>query len=439
MSEIYRFRSINQLIKYKELEDFYCFFSDVKNFNDPMEGYFELEWYGDSILWSNFFKHYVMCLGDFYLQACFIKGNCKMSADFIDIDIYDKSLLTSLYNDLLNRTINRLFKNTKIRQVFDVFNSWILDKNALLYYLEIMQPIILEEIMNQFEKAKILPNPSINYPTDYDIIIPKQQKGTKISIPEEVRIELMSKRLEFRYKLKDEEVANLELFIMFYTEYPGMYLNRLTDLVKPNAYMTCFSKTYSNSAMWGHYADNHKGVCLIFDHSLIDSFKENIIDVEGFYETQYSSKVIPLNFFLLIRYDDDHLDFWYKDSKNNKKCFLYDRRFNKDWIKDYGDLCKSIYTKKTIDWVYEEEARAIIFDHNYQFYDDKTRKVFYVPNKLKGIIFGHNTSISDKLRVLNILKNKKLELNNQFKIYQAYFSKTNEETKINIHQVNIDF
>lgn len=233
-----------------------------------------------------------------------------------------------------------------------------------------MQPIILEEIMNQFERAKILPNPSINYPTDYDIIIPKQQKGTKISIPEEVRIELMSKRLEFRYKLKDEEVANLELFIMFYTEYPGMYLNRLMDLVKPNAYMTCFSKTYSNSAMWGHYADNHKGVCLIFDHSLIDSFKENIIDVEGFYETQYSSKVIPLNFFLLIRYDDDHLDFWYKDSKNNKRCFLYDRRFNKDWIKDYGDLCKSIYTKKTIDWIYEEEARAIIFDHNYQFYND---------------------------------------------------------------------
>ena len=404
-----------------------------------MEGHFELEWYGDSILWRNFFRHYVMCLGDFYLQASFIKGNCKMSADFIDVDIYDKSLLTSLYSDLLNRTINKLFKNTKIRQVFDIFTTWILDKNALLYYLEIMQPIILEEIMNQFEKIKILPNPTINYPTNYNIIVPNQEKGTKVSIPEEVRIELLSKRLEFRYKLKDEEIANTELLTMFYTEYPSMYLNRLIDLVKPNAYMTCFSKTYFNSAMWGHYADNHKGVCLIFDHSLIDSFKKNVIDVEGFYETQYSSKVINLNFFLLIRYDDDHLDFWYKDCKNNKKCFLYDLRFNKEWIKKYGDICKSMYTKKTIDWVYEEEARAIIFDHNYKFSNDKSRKVFYQPNKLKGIIFGNNTSVSDKLKVLGILKNKKSVLNDEFKIYQAYFSKINEETKINIHQVNIDF
>lgn len=88
-----------------------------------MEGYFELEWNGDSILWRNFFRHYVMCLGDFYLQASFIKGNCKMSANFIDVDIYDKSLLTSLYTDLLNRTINKLFKNTKIRQVFNIFTS----------------------------------------------------------------------------------------------------------------------------------------------------------------------------------------------------------------------------------------------------------------------------------------------------------------------------
>ena len=326
MSKIYRFRSINQLIKYKELEDFYCFFSDVKNFNDPMEGHFELEWHGDSILWRNFLKHYVMCLGDFYLQASFIKGNCKMSADFIDVDIYDKSLLTSLYTDLLNRTINKLFKNSKIRQVFNVFNSWILDKNALLYYLEIMQPIILEEIMNQFEKIKILPNPTIHYPTNYGIIVPKQQKGTKISIPEEVRIELLSKRLEFRYNLKDEERANLDLLIMFYTEYPSMYLNRLIDIVKPNAYMTCFSKTYFNSAMWGHYADNHKGVCLVFDHSLINSFKENNSDVEGFYETQYSSKIIYLNFFLLIRYDDDHLDFGIKIVKiiRNVFCMISD-------------------------------------------------------------------------------------------------------------------
>lgn len=114
-------------------------------------------------------------------------------------------------------------------------------------------------------------------------------------------------------------------------------------------------------------------------------------------------------------------------------------RFNKEWIKKYDDICKSMYTKKNIDWAYEEEARAIIFDHNYKFSNDKSRRVLYQPNKLKGIIFGNNTSVSDKLKVLGILKNKKSVLNDQFKIYQAYFSKINGETKIKIHQVNIDF
>lgn len=438
MSNIYRFRSINQLIKYRELEDSYCFFSDVKNFNDPMEGHFELEWHGDSILWRNFFKHYVMCLGDFYLQASFTKGNSKMSANFIDIDIYEKSLLSSLYRDLLNTTMNRLLKNSKIRQVYEVFNSYRLDKNALLYYLEIIQPIILEEIMDQFEKARILPNPKINYPTDYSIIIPKYNKGTKISVLDEQRIELLSKRLEFRYKLQDEEWLNLELFILFYTEYPNMYLNRLMDLVKPNVYMTCFSKIYSNSAMWGHYADNHKGVCLIFDETLNDSFKKCTSAVDGLFETQYSSNIECINFFLLIRYDDDHLDFWYKDSKTNKECFLYNMRINSEWIKQYNDICKSLYTKKTEDWEYEQEVRGIIFDHNYEFTSEQTRKIFYEPNKLKGIIFGYNTSISDKLKVMEILRNKKSELDDNFKLYQAYFSKNNEERKIKIYPLSID-
>lgn len=29
--------------------------------------------------------------------------------------------------------------------------------------------------------------------------------------------------------------------------------------------MLCFSADYKNSAMWGHYADSHKGVCLEFE------------------------------------------------------------------------------------------------------------------------------------------------------------------------------
>lgn len=29
--------------------------------------------------------------------------------------------------------------------------------------------------------------------------------------------------------------------------------------------MLCFSTSMTSASMWGHYADRHKGVCLIFD------------------------------------------------------------------------------------------------------------------------------------------------------------------------------
>ena len=113
-------------------------------------------------------------------------------------------------------------------------------------------------------------------------------------------------------------------------------------------------------------------------------------------------------------------------------------RINSEWIKQYGDICKSLYTKKTVDWEYEQEVRGIIFDYNYQYTSEQTRKIFYEPNKLKGIIFGNNTSVSDKLKVMEILSNKKSALDDNFKLYQAYFSNNNKETKIKIYPLSIE-
>ena len=64
MTEFFRFRSIEQLLgdKYQELERLTIYFASPEELNDPMEGFRDIVWSGDKIVWTNLFKHYVHCL-----------------------------------------------------------------------------------------------------------------------------------------------------------------------------------------------------------------------------------------------------------------------------------------------------------------------------------------------------------------------------------------
>ena len=63
MTEFYRFRSVEQLLgEYAELEHQTIFFAAMEDLNDPMEGFRDIVWSGDRIVWLNLFKDYVNCL-----------------------------------------------------------------------------------------------------------------------------------------------------------------------------------------------------------------------------------------------------------------------------------------------------------------------------------------------------------------------------------------
>ena len=64
---LYRFRSIDALLdKYQELESQTIYFASPDQLNDPMEGFRDIVWRGDKIVWTNFFKHFVYCLHEGY-------------------------------------------------------------------------------------------------------------------------------------------------------------------------------------------------------------------------------------------------------------------------------------------------------------------------------------------------------------------------------------
>ena len=63
MSELYRLRSMTKLFgDFQELEKQSIYFESPGKLNDPMEGFRDIVWQGDRIVWTNLFRHYLYCL-----------------------------------------------------------------------------------------------------------------------------------------------------------------------------------------------------------------------------------------------------------------------------------------------------------------------------------------------------------------------------------------
>ncbi|ARS26799.1 hypothetical protein [Sphingomonas sp. KC8] len=58
----YRFRSTEALLgKYDELARREIYFASPDELNDPLEGYADVLWHGDAILWTSLLRHYLLC------------------------------------------------------------------------------------------------------------------------------------------------------------------------------------------------------------------------------------------------------------------------------------------------------------------------------------------------------------------------------------------
>lgn len=149
-------------------------------------------------------------------------------------------------------------------------------------------------------------------------------------------------------------------------------LNRLHDF---EAYISsrlegygiyCLSEKPDNILMWSHYADSHKGMCLVFDADII-SKHFNCQPVK--YKSTYPS---------------------FKQCLDSKKNLL--------------NLAPLILTKSK-HWKYESEVRLIVEP---EFINEVgAKRLIKIPSKaLVGVIFGCESSYHDKDIIREILKRK---------------------------------
>lgn len=229
-------------------------------------------------------------------------------------------------------------------------------------------------------------------------------------------------------------------------------------MIYPDGLVSCFSADVTNSVMWGHYADEHRGACLLYETILVEG-KEVIpletierehlkIDLSSEIKpVEYKDSIIKRNYFeTLGELNMLQIEAWLTNEDNESSSLLtiYD---SDEWRNRYWKEFNEMYYTKMSDWEYEKEYRLVIpgcvLDHilaldqelksEVELEEPKGLAVKYVPDTLKGIVFGIRTNIYDKMKLLRAIKESGRNLNN-FKVFEAKYDERNRKIYIRENQ-----
>lgn len=458
MKKFYRFRSIDNLLdRHNELSTQTIYFAHPEELNDPTENSREFSWYGDTIAWKNLFSHYLFCL-ERLTSLLLISGEDHLLSHH-DIPVFGskQDFPTKKYKDLYAKMKHDFLNETLIsRLIYDISNRRTpIKKNELLFYLDLIHFPTLKFIFDTYILEGLSPDSNrigeeCFYPLKQvvdngfivaleDLLDESPQMGDLENIFEMYGI--FKEKTEFAQKydgLIDTERPNKELILRKFSSH---YVDRIKELVFPDWYAACFMSNYTNSSTWAHYADQHKGACLIFNAR--HSGEQEFIDLNGITSTGTSGlgygkkpmQFLPVNyvehfedtnFFTSIgRLPMPTLDqMWYMDDSGNLSICSHDIYANYDqWHPNYWSTFLKRVTEKPKDWEHEGEYRLILHSNILDLSDKDRRKLSYDFDSLEGIIFGTKTKEKDKMRIIEIIKNKCANSGkNNFNFYQAFYS-----------------
>lgn len=244
-----------------------------------------------------------------------------------------------------------------------------------------------------------------------------------------------------------------------------MYLDSIERLAYPESYVASFMKDYGSSAAWAHYAENHEGVCLVFNvERIADQLYMELqpaakCDARGgsdqsggetqtkaeqlrlqFYEVKYEKSLPEVDFFQSIGQLSKNLmdQNWYLDKERNRStCYPPVSSENeKSWRDAYWERFVDVVTTKTTDWSYEQELRLLLDGMTMDLRAEPRRLFKYNFSCLHGIIFGIRTKPTDKLRIIECVREKCQNVSREdFKFYQAYY--THAENRIMKEEVGV--
>ena len=439
--ELYRFRSCDKLLgdDFKELEDQYFYFAPPSDQNDPMEGKIEFYWQGDKIAWFGLLKDYVWQLFLIFTMLHI----CDSVEDLEKIPLQKSEYPLENAPILKSRTV--LEKKTVNAPTFQMFvdamtktDKKFMAKDVQLL-LSLLHPIALDIAFQELSSLKIFDiNPQkigvISTAHNQDIekqILTYLESNDELSMVAAAWNCFMQQAdLSINWNIFNEkEKIAFQKRKFFQYEYPTIYIRKSQkELCSSNWLFTCFNTAIQNPATWSYYADQHRGIGLIFDTEtdfLFDFSKDKNIKLNPV-PINYNNKIISRNFFESIgEIAGSEISHWFYIDNQVSSIWDAIRKNENEWRKKYWDDQEYSLYRKGSCWQHEQEYRILLSDMFNKLPDINDRKFYYKFNILKGIAFGIRTPFEDKKKIVDIL-NRKCKENNRkdFPVYQAQYDKT---------------
>ena len=456
---IYRFRSARSLLEnYQELEKQSIYFAKLEELNDPMEGFKDIFWSGDDIVWSNLFRHYVRCMTHAFFFLSMAQEEHQLSWGLIPVlDPSSEGLedeVKVLFNEALSEVLSHPELDECVQRIAG--RSSAVRRNELEFYLRNVHELAISCVAKVLARRKVHPP----FAGVDEAIANAKKKLAKMA--ESVHLvnqmeeehssgEHASERLFASLNEAMKQVALIDKYNGIFDaskrnsnfvllSFPEGYVRNIERLVYPEWYTACFTKDFHNSAVWGTYGDSHQGVCLKFRvkkegewsgltlnrvcgwSSVVGATKGDV--PHPLLPVEYQSTFVAIDFFRslgglsvpVINRD------WHRSPDGRVSICDFGGDFSEEKRSEFWKAFMASATTKLKDWEYEQEYRLVLHGNVLDFSEKESRVATYDFSDLEGIIFGMNTTDADKLAIMKIIDEKCQSHQLQdFKFYQAYY------------------
>ena len=418
-------------------------------------------WRGDHIVWTNLFRHYLNCLQDAYDQLLIMEGDSKFVAEYIAInrrwDDPPSGQYARIGHEIWQEVSGR-FRLTDLALVLERLDRRVRreELGSYLFYFHLDALAIIQRV---YLRHGFITPPTI--PLRLSEGMPGVLSGfidvlgqltddeefvqASFGISSQMHDQL---RLVPRFAALRRDIDQAERNWWFLAvDFPKAYVQQLARAIGPERYVACFTAEYRNSTMWANYADGHKGVCLIFvpkgtEHgyelplyALPDSEECDPVRVRQrgqarpvrFEAVRYQAHLEEVDFFKRISRlpEASARATWYTDDHERMSSVANHMTAGAD-VSRWRDELWSEYRRdacvKTEEWAYEQEFRLIHFSLLADRLPRSQRKFTYDFESLKGVIFGVDTSDTDKVNIIESIRRKCSAANRtDFEFRQAYF------------------
>lgn len=465
---LYRYRSLDKIFEYKELENLEIYFSKPEQLNDHMESYMNIIWQGDEIAFQSLFKHYLYVLTSLFYDAKIRKPKEKINIEYLPVFISNiifdapeiQTTFKAIYyeffssEEVANIPI-QLAKSKKkyttdeilwILKTLHKYAFFVIDSQIKKYDLKI-------DVLEDKEYKKTYE--SIKYSNMSSFAIKellKEKYDPEIILCHISRLDIETKRIQefLNQKHSDKDISNLNILLF---EFPELYIKHIKKLLFNNFCVASFSETYKNEPMWAHYANNENGICLKFKIQDIDNEKYldlySLNDSEQnssktynkkfykrkFFKVKYSNNYTEIDFFTTLGCCTQKIinEFWLANYDQTKFSECSRAYFPREvWLENYLRQSEEYICTKSTNWKYEQEYRIIQNKALYPAYENiENRKTNYHFENLDAIIFGRKVSSDNKKAIYSIIQKHCNKINrNDFKFYDIYYSTITKQLEL---------